>query len=103
MILLQCSGCGRRYAASPGYCRCGGQQFENLPASGRGQVYTCTTLYASAERFEKELPFQLAIVELEEGARLLARVAGPAVVVGDHVSLVDLRDGVYFFSKDITA
>jgi hypothetical protein len=99
VTIYRCSACGRTYVAVPGYCRCGGQEFQTLEASGRGQVYTCTTLYASAERFEKDLPFQLALVELEEGARLMARITGAAVGVGDHVSLVDQRDGVYYFSR----
>lgn len=102
MTLSCCSACSRIYVSSPGYCRCGSQEFRTIEASGRGQVYTCTTLYAAAERFEKDLPFQLAIVELDEGARLMARLTGPAVGVGDRVSFVDQRDGVHYFSKDVT-
>ncbi|MBI3696207.1 MAG: OB-fold domain-containing protein, partial [Acidobacteria bacterium] len=63
-----------------------------------GRVYSCTTLHAAAEPFEKDLPFQIAIVELEEGARLTARIRGAAVDVDGVVRWVEERDGVHFFS-----
>jgi len=98
MTIFHCSGCGNNYAARPGCCRCGSQELRTREASGRGRVYSCTTLYASAEPFEKDLPFQIAIIELEEGARLTARIAGRAVGIGDGVILAEERDGVQFFS-----
>jgi len=55
-------------------------------------------LHAAAERFEKDLPFQIAIVDLEDGRRLTARITGPAVTIGDAVKLVDaVRDDVREF------
>ena len=68
-----------------------------------GVVYSCTTLYAAAERFEKDLPFQIAIVQLDQdGRRLTARITGPHVEIGDAVELVEQRDGVYFFATRAT-
>ena len=98
MSVFHCTACGRVYVARPGYCRCGGQEFRAAVASGRGRVYSCTTLHAAAEAFEKDLPFQIAIVELEEGVRLTARIRGAAVDVDNAVRWVEERDGVHFFS-----
>ena len=98
MTLHRCAACGEIYVTAPTYCRCGGEEFRSEPASGKGQVYSCTTLYAAAEPFEKDLPFQIAIIELEAGTRLTARITGASVGVGDSVTLVDERDGVQFFS-----
>ena len=64
----------------------------------QGRVYSCTTLYAAAEPFEKDLPFQIAIVEFEDGQRLTVRITGPRVDIGDNVKLVEEKDGVQFFS-----
>ena len=97
MTLFRCAACDRISIDDPGYCRCGGQSFHPLQASGAGSVYSCTTLYAAAERFEKDLPFQIAIIELEEGPRLTARICGQAVHIGDAVKLAEERDGVCFF------
>jgi len=60
-------------------------------------VYSCTTLYAAAEALEKDLPFQIAIVELEEGVRLTVRIMGRAVAIGDAVQFAGEHDGVFFF------
>jgi uncharacterized OB-fold protein len=97
MTLSRCIGCGRWYVTAPAFCRCGGGEFAPGLASGRGRVYSCTTLYAAAEAHEKDLPFQIAIIELEEGARLTARITGPAVAIGDAVELAGESDGVYRF------
>ena len=103
MTIFRCSACGKTYFSAPAYCRCGGQQFKTEPVSGNGTVYSCTTLHAAAEAFEKDLPFQIAIVELEGGPRLTARITGPRVDVGDNVSFVEQRDGVAFFRSLTTA
>ena len=98
MTIYRCAACGRRYAVAPPLCRCGGDEFRQEAGAGRGQVYSCTTLHASAEPFEKDLPFQIAIVELDGGPRLTARIAGSKVDIGDPVRFVEMRDGVAFFS-----
>jgi uncharacterized OB-fold protein len=98
MTVFRCSNCGSTYVRRPAYCRCGGADFEPKEISGQGRIYSCTTLYAAAEPFEKDLPFQIAIVELDGGARLTARIKGRRVDVGDPVRCIEQRDGVYFFS-----
>ena len=97
MRVFDCSSCASSYAARPSYCRCGGREFRAREASGKGRIYSCTTLYASAEPFEKELPFQIAIIELEDGPRLTARIRGNAVNIGDQVQYLEQKEGVYFF------
>ena len=78
MTGYRCQGC-RKYSVHQSHrCECGGESFEEAALSGRGKVYSCTTLHASAEPFEKDLPFQIAIIELEEGPRLTARIEGGA-------------------------
>lgn len=51
-------------------CRHG--EFEFTELSGRGAVMTFTTIAAAPAGFEDEVPFQLGVVDLEEGGRLLA-------------------------------
>ena len=72
-----------------------------------GTVYTCTTLHAAAEPFEKDLPFQIAIVVTDDGARMTARIEGDSNHLGHS-----LEDGHLFLfdecnddecSVDITA
>jgi len=96
----RCSQCGRVSLEKPDRCRCGSQAFEAVELSGKGKVYTCTTLHAAAEPFEKDLPFQIAIVELEEGPRVTVRIEGRRVAIGDSVHLMREQNGMRFFAGD---
>ena len=52
----------------------------------RGVVYTETVVHAAPEQFVADAPYQLAIVSLESGGRLTARIAGERVEIGDRSS-----------------
>ena len=64
-----------------------------------GIVYTETVVHAAPEQFVADAPYQLAIVSLEDGGRLTARVDGERVVIGDRVDFLEERGGVPFFRK----
>jgi len=64
-----------------------------------GVVYTETVVHAAPEQFAADAPYQLAIISLEEGGRLTARVDGERVVIGDRVEFVEERNGIAFFHK----
>ena len=100
MTGYRCSKCGRASFEKPDRCRCGSQALEAVDLSGKGKVYTCTTLHAAADPFEKDLPFQIAIVELDEGPRLTVRIEGRRVAIDDRVHLVREQDGTRFFAGD---
>lgn len=63
---------------------------ELLPLSGKGTVYSFTTVTTSAEEFETYLPYMLALVKLDEGPMITAQltdVDGP-VEIGMRVEMV---------------
>jgi len=64
-----------------------------------GIIYTETVVHAAPEQFAAEAPYQLAIVTLDEGGRITARIAGDRVAIGDRVELAEERAGVPFFRK----
>lgn len=64
-----------------------------------GTVYTETTIYSPPEAFAAEAPYQLAIIQLDSGARLTARIHGGPVRIGDRVVLDEVRDSIHFFRK----
>ena len=69
---------------------------------GSGIVYTETVVHAPPEQFVADAPYQLAIVTLEGGRRLTARIvseAGDRVAIGDRVDFAEERNGVPFFRK----
>jgi uncharacterized OB-fold protein len=63
----------------------------------KGIVYTETVIYAAPEQFVADAPYQLAIVSLDDGKRLTARIAGERVQIGDAVTFAENRDGIPFF------
>jgi uncharacterized OB-fold protein len=64
-----------------------------------GTVYTETVVHAAPEQFVADAPYQLAIVSLDGGGRLTARIAGQRVQIGDAVEFAEDRNGVPFFRK----
>jgi uncharacterized OB-fold protein len=68
---------------------------------GNGIVYTETVVYSPPEAYVNDVPYQLAIVELEGGRRLTGRIEGDRAQIGDRVSFVEFRNEVPFFRKDI--
>ena len=66
---------------------------------GSGTVYTETVVYSPPEAYVNDVPYQLAIIELESGRRLTGRIEGERARIGDRVSFVDFRQDVPFFRK----
>ena len=66
---------------------------------GSGIVYTETVVHAAPEQFVADAPYQLAIVTLESGKRLTARIEGDRVAIGDRVDFAEERNGIPFFRK----
>ncbi len=64
-----------------------------------GIVYTETVVYSAPEAFVRDVPYQTAIVTLDGGGRVTARISGDRVAIGDRVELAETRDGVPFYRK----
>ncbi len=65
----------------------------------KGVIYTETVVFAPPEQFATDAPYQLAIVTLDDGKRLTARILGDRVAIGDAVELAETRNSIPFFSK----
>lgn len=49
-------------------------------------VYTETVIHSAPESFAAEAPYQIAIIEFEDGRRELVRIEGERVAIGDDVT-----------------
>ena len=65
----------------------------------KGVIYTETVVFAPPEQFAADAPYQLAIVTLQDGKRLTARILGDRVAIGDAVELAETRNHIPFFHK----
>jgi uncharacterized OB-fold protein len=75
LLVQRCTVCGHRQHY-PRWCctQCAGP-VEFLRATGRGTVHTFTIIRQNhATPFKEELPYVVAVIELEEGPRLMANV-----------------------------
>jgi uncharacterized OB-fold protein len=72
----------------------------------RGKVLTYTVVHVAASGFEDQVPYVLAIVELEDGPRLTTQIADcnhDEIKIGDEVEIVFRRmgeegqDGVIYY------
>lgn len=66
---------------------------------GSGTVYTETVVWSPPEAYVKDVPYQLAIIELEGGRRITGRIDGDRAQIGDRVSFFEFRNDVPFFRK----
>ncbi len=64
-----------------------------------GTVYTETVVHIAPEAFQKDVPYQVAIVQFEDGSRVTGRIEGETVHIDDRVIETAPRDGVCFFRK----
>jgi len=64
-----------------------------------GVIYTETVVHAAPAEFVADAPYQMAIVSLDSGGPLTARIKGERVKIGDKVELVETREGVEYFTK----
>ena len=66
---------------------------------GPGIVYTETVVFSPPEAYVNDVPYQLAIIELESGQRITGRIAGERAKIGDRVTFAEFRADVPFFQK----
>jgi uncharacterized OB-fold protein len=66
---------------------------------GPGIVYTETVVFSPPEAYVNDVPYQLAIIELEGGKRITGRIAGERAQIGDRVTFAEFRAEVPFFQK----
>jgi uncharacterized OB-fold protein len=64
-----------------------------------GIVYTETVIYSAPEAFTTDAPYQTAIVTLDAGGRVTARILGERVAIDDRIAEVEERGGVPYFRK----
>jgi uncharacterized OB-fold protein len=80
-LLIQfCRACGRYQFYPRSHCvHCFAPDPEWTPASGRGRLHTYTIVQRTPNaEFAADCPYVLAIIELDEGPRMTARIIGKA-------------------------
>jgi uncharacterized OB-fold protein len=76
LLLKRCDACGRAHHYPRPFCpHCWSHDVRWEPASGRGTVYTFSTVHVNdLPPFGEKVPYTVAIVELDEGPRLMTNL-----------------------------
>ena len=91
--MQKCGDCGHiRYPISRVCPKCLSYEFEWADLSGRGEVFSYVVFYQLYDKaFEKDIPYNVALVQLDEGPRMYSNIVGvenDAVKIGDAVEAV---------------
>jgi uncharacterized protein len=100
LMIPCCTMCGTRFFIPEPACpACMASEWEYEPSTGHGTVYSVTVVHrAPGPGFE--LPFALAVIDLDDGGTMLTHVVG---IEPDEVS-IGLRVQVHFqkYTEEIT-
>ncbi|MFO7919092.1 MAG: Zn-ribbon domain-containing OB-fold protein [Anaerolineae bacterium] len=103
-----CPRCGKTLFPPRDVCpACGGPAKTTLDLSGKGEVYSFSTVYVAPEGFEEYTPYLVALIKLDEGPLVTAQltdVEEDDVYVGMSVEMVTRKireegeEGLIFYN-----
>lgn len=78
LIYQKCRSCGTQFSPYQPLCpQCWSEEVDDRKSSGRGRVYTFSIVYrAPMPSFKADLPYAVAIVELDEGFFMTTNIIG---------------------------
>jgi uncharacterized OB-fold protein len=101
MLVPRCRACGQSYFPPSDFCpQCLSDDTEWVAVSGSGSVYSSVTMHrAYTPAYEQDVPYNVSLVDLDEGVRMWTNVIGcpPSEVhCGMRVEIVyeDVTDNV---------
>jgi uncharacterized protein len=80
LVLQHCNACGKCWFPPSRRCaHCLSTDFDWQESRGQGRVYSFVVFHRVYHpAYESEVPYAVAIIELDEGPRLLANIVGTA-------------------------
>ncbi len=95
LTVQRCTACGSSQFYPRPFClACEAADLEWVEASGRGTIYSLTTVRMPVAD-ELPPPYLLALVDLDEGPRLLTNIEAGEANIGDRVAVAwRMREGL---------
>jgi len=85
LVMQHCSDCDTyQFYGRPFCLSCDSTNLDWKPVSGKGQVYSMSRVHLSFDPNRKP-PYIVALVDLDEGPRMLTNIIGDNVSIGDRV------------------
>ncbi len=86
---FECDTCKSLSAPPHSSCgRCGAATLRSVTLSGRGTLLSFTTIRIPPARFKGQEPYDIGVIDLDEGLRITARLKVPLkreAAIGDQV------------------
>ncbi|MFL6239370.1 MAG: Zn-ribbon domain-containing OB-fold protein [Actinomycetes bacterium] len=77
LVVQRCTSCGHHQLYARAHCLVCRQPVEWVDASGGGTIYSYTVIRQNFSRaFRELLPYVVALVDLDEGPRLMTNIVG---------------------------
>ena len=91
--LQRCADCARVwFYPRPACVACGAERYAWIVASGRGRVHSHSIVHrAPSPAFRERVPYAVALIDLEEGPRMMANIVGDDALeaeIGDPLELL---------------
>lgn len=87
LVIQRCTACGTHQFYPRPFClSCGSHDVEWVETAGTGIVHATTTVHLQVLP-DMEPPYVVALVELDEGPRLVTNLVKPAPAIGDRVEV----------------
>ena len=75
--IQRCRSCGKAYFFPRPFCpNCSSKDVEWFTATGKGKLYSYVISHRPAYGFDDFTPYVIAVVELDEGPRLMTNIIG---------------------------
>jgi len=88
----KCTKCGNILFPPRLICpKCGNKKFKNVNLKDEGKLLTYTVIRVASDKFSKETPFAVGIVETKDGVRLTTQIVDvdpEKLKIGQKVKLV---------------
>jgi benzoylsuccinyl-CoA thiolase BbsA subunit len=73
----RCKKCGNLDFPKPVICyKCWGEEFEIVPLSRKGKLYSFSDIYIGPPGYGQDLPYVIGYIDLPEGIRVFAQLEG---------------------------
>ncbi|MCI0413518.1 OB-fold domain-containing protein [bacterium] len=104
ITIRTCPVCGNKYLDDVDLCpSClNVTPTERAQINGAGKIYSFSRVHVAPEQFKSIVPYYLAIIDLDEGPRLMARLQtqeGDHVRIDAPVELISVENGYVFALK----
>lgn len=92
LVIRKCNACGEVHFMPRHLCpHCWSDRLEWVVANGQGEVHSFTIIRrASDPAFASKVPYAVALIELDEGVRMMSNIVGEdalSVKIGDRVTV----------------